>query len=140
MAKTILKIDEEDRYDFYLFGIASQARDYLLCHAVNLKLEISLVRQEDFDIFNQKRMEEQGFAFFRYDSEDDDQICLVSNRSPKGLLIPEQKQMDYFLMIRPVKMRVEESSIIDQLKQTPVILGVYKLNVMGLKSRANLVF
>ncbi len=140
MAKTVLKIEEEDRYDFYLFGIASQVKDYLLCHAVNQKLDISLVRQEDFDIFNQKRMEEQGFSFFRYDSEDDDQICLVSNRSSKGLLIPEQKQMDYFLMIRPAKMRVEESTIIEQLKQTQVILGVYKLNVMSLKSRANLVF
>lgn len=140
MAKNVLRLEEEDKYDFFLFGIACQLKDYRICREINLKLELKMTRRDDFDIFNNKRMEEQGFAFFQFDSEEEDQFCLVSNRSPKGLLIPEQKQIDYFLMIRPGRMKVDEVQILTDLKEIPIVLAVYKLDVFKLKSKANLVF
>lgn len=140
MAKTILKLNEEDKFDFLLFGIACQLKDYRLCREVNLKLDLKLIRQEDFDIYNNKRMEEQGFAFFKFDSKEEDQFCLVSNRGNKGFLIPEQKQIDYFLMIREGRTSMEDSNILSSLKEISIVLGAYKFDPLKLKSRDNLLF
>lgn len=140
MAKSVLKLEEDIKFDFLLFGIACQFKDYRLTNEINQKLSIKLTRRDDFDIFNNKRMEEQGFAFFQFDSVEEDQYCLVSNRSPKGLLVPEQKQIDYFLMIRPGKMRIDENEILIAIKEIPIILAAYKLDIMKLKSKGNLVF
>ncbi|MBP6335180.1 MAG: IPExxxVDY family protein [Bacteroidia bacterium] len=140
MAKNVLKLNEEDKFDFFLFGISCQHKDYRLCREINLALEVEMTRRDDFDIYNNKRMEEQGFAFFRYDTEDEDQFCLVSNRGPKGLLIPEQKQIDYFLMIKPGRMRIDENEIQNSLKSISIVLAVYMLDVLKLKSKGNLVF
>ncbi len=140
MAKVVLKLIEEDKYNFFLFGISCQLKEYRLCREVNLKLGVKMTRREDFDIFNNKRMEEQGFAFFRYDNDAEDQFCLVSNKGIKGLLIPEQKQIDYFLMIRPGRTRIDENEILTALKEISIILGAYKFDVLNLKSRDNLIF
>jgi hypothetical protein len=140
MAKNVLRLDEEVKYDFILFGIICQMRNYRLCREINIILNVKMTRREDFDIFNSKRMEEQGFAFFQFDTVDEDQYCLVSNRGPKGLLIPEQKQIDYFLMIRPGRMRIDENEILLALKECPIILAAYELDVLKLKSKGNLVF
>ncbi len=140
MAKNVLKLNEEDKFDFLLFGIACQMKDYRLSNEVNVKLKIKMTRREDFDIYNNKRMEEQGFAFFQYDSKEEDQYCLVSNRGPKGLLIPEQKQIDYFLMIRPGRTMMDDTEIINALKEIPIVLGAYVFDILKLKSRGNLVF
>lgn len=140
MAKSVLKLVEEDKFDFMLYGISCQLKDYRLCREINLKLDVKFTRQDDFDIFNNKRMEEQGFSFFQYETPEEDQYCLVSNRGPKGLLVPEQKQIDFFLMIRPGRRKIEESEILRQLKEIPIILGVYQLDILKLKSKSNLVF
>lgn len=63
MAKTILKLKEEDHFDFLLFSIICQQKDYRLCRELNLKLDIRLQREEDYKVFNGKRMEDQEFAF-----------------------------------------------------------------------------
>ncbi|HNS13114.1 MAG TPA: IPExxxVDY family protein, partial [Bacteroidia bacterium] len=115
MAKSVLKLNEEDKFDFMLFGIACQMKDYRLSNEVNVKLKIKMTRRDDFDIYNNKRMEEQGFAFFRFDSKEEDQYCLVSNRCPKGLLIPEHKQIDYFFMIRPGRTMMDDAEIVNTL-------------------------
>ena len=140
MAKNVLKLNEEDKFDFLLFGIVCQLRDYRMCREINVKLELDLERQEDFDVFNNKRMEEQGFAFFKYDSEDEDQYCLVSNRGPKGLLIPEHKQIDFFLMIRQGRTQVDNVAVLNSLKEISIVLAAYELDLLNLKSRGNLLF
>lgn len=140
MAKTILKLKEGDHFDFLLFGIVCQQKDYRLCRELNLKLEIRMHRAEDYQVFNGKRMEDQEFSFFRFITPEEDEYYLVSNKSQKGLLIPEQKQIDYFMIIRKGMSRIEEPTILSHLKEIRMVLGVYKLDVRSLKSKDNLVF
>jgi hypothetical protein len=140
MAKTILKLDDDDQFDFILIGIACQHKDYRLCHELNTTLETGFVRENDFEIFNGKRMEKVTFSFYRFKTEEDDRYYLLSNKSRQGYLIPEQKQIDYFLIIRENVKRLNESALINRLKEMKVVLGVFRIDPMKLKSRENLLF
>ena len=140
MAKKILKLSEEVKFDFALLGIICHHRDYRLCMSLNNKLEINLSKQEEYVVFNNKRMEDQSFSFYEYVNEEDDRYNLISNKCLKGFLLPEQNQIDYLFLIRCVRMKVDATEILKQLKQIPIILGAYKLDTSKLKSRENLVF
>ncbi len=140
MAKTILKLDAEDPFDFILVGIACQHKDYRLCHELNKVLEIELARDADYEIFNGKRMEKLTFSFYRYKNEEDDRYFLISNKGKPGVLIPEQKQIDYFLMIKENVKRINEAELLNKLKNVQVILGIFKFDPKQLKSRDNLLF
>lgn len=107
---------------------------------LNKKLDINLSKQEEYTVFNNKRMEDQFFSFYEYLSEEEDRYNLIANKSQKGFLIPEQKQIDFLLLIRMIPMRIEEQELINTLKEIPIILGAYKLEAVKLKSRENLVF
>lgn len=140
MAKNILKISEEDKFDFALIGIICHHRDYRICMSLNNKMEINLSKQDEYVVFNNKRMEDQTFSFYEYVNEEEDRYNLISNKSLKGFLLPEQNQIDYLFLIRYVRMEVDVTEILKQLKQIPIILGAYKLDTSKLKSRENLVF
>ena len=121
MAKKILKISEEVKFDFALLGIICHHRDYRLCMSLNNKLEINLSKQEEYVVFNNKRMEDQSFSFYEYVNEEDDRYNLISNKCLKGFLLPEQNQIDYLFLIRCVRMKVDATEILKQLKQIPSI-------------------
>ena len=140
MAKNILKISEEDKFDFALIGIICHHRDYRICMSLNNKMEINLSKQDEYVVFNNKRMEDQTFSFYEYVNEEEDRYNLISNKSLKGFLLPEQNQIDYLFLIRYVRMEVDVTEILKRLKQIPIILGAYKLDTSKLKSRENLVF
>ena len=82
----------------------------------------------------------QRFSFYEYVNDEDDRYNLISNKSLKGFLLPEQNQIDFLFLIRFVRMEVDETEILKKLKQIPIILGAYKLETTKLKSRENLVF
>jgi hypothetical protein len=140
MGKTILKLDQDDQFDFILIGIVSQHRDYRLCHELNTTLEIELSRGNDYEIFNGKRMEKVSFSFYHYQTEEDDHYYLFSNKGKQGYLVPEQKKIDYLLMIRENVKRIAEPELINRLKELKVVLGVFKIDTKNLKSRENLLF
>ncbi|MBL0105673.1 MAG: IPExxxVDY family protein [Bacteroidetes bacterium] len=140
MAKTVLKLSNDDNYDFVLFGIVCQKKDYRLCREINLKLGLVLERKEDYAVFNNKRMEDHSFSFFEFVNDDEDRYNLISNRCQKGLLLPEQNQLDYLFVIRPEKVRIDDSALLAELKQISIVLGVFKLDPAKLKSKENLIF
>ena len=85
-------------------------------------------------------MEDQCFSFYEYINEEGDRYNLISNKSIKGFLLPEQNQIDYLFLIHLMRMEVDETELLIKLKQIPIILGAYKLDTVKLKSRENLVF
>jgi hypothetical protein len=139
MAKTVLKLSI-DEFDFILAGIICQHKDYRLCRELNLKLNIHLVKKDDYSVFNNKRMEDHAFSFYEYVNDDEDRFNLIANKCSRGILLPEQKQIDYLFLLKPNRMRIEENELISQLKSIALILGVYKMDVPALKSKDNLVF
>lgn len=139
MGKTILKIDDEV-YDFILIGIVSTFRDFRICRDINAALELELQRGDDYTILDAKRNSEVAFSFFEYYTEQEDQYFVIANRADDGLLIPEHKQLDYFLLIKPGMTPIDPTDIIKQLQPIAGFQAVFSIDVRTLKSKGNLLF
>jgi hypothetical protein len=135
MAKTILKFDPDEEFDFLLIGIVCQHKDYRLCHELNRKLELDLVREKDYEVSIAKRMNPAMFSFFKFENDEQDLFYVFENKGKHALLVPEQKQIDFFLMIKECFKRHDINDIVSAIKQIPVVLGAYPIEVRTLKSR-----
>lgn len=140
MAKKFILSDDSEKFNFILIGIVCQQKDFRLCRELNLKLAVDMARKDDYTIFSNKRMEEQAFTFFEFTSGDDDQYCLIANKSKQGYLIPEHKQTDFFLVVRPGKMQPDEEGLLSSVREISHVLTAYLLEAEKLRSGENLVF
>ena len=135
MAKIILKFDADEEFDFLLIGIVCHHKDYRLCHELNRKLELKLVREKDYEVNIAKRMNPALFSFFKFENDEQDLFYVFENKGKHTMLIPEQKQIDFFLMIKESFQRTEIADVVNSLKEIPVVLGAYPIDPLTLKSR-----
>jgi hypothetical protein len=140
ITRSYISLSDEQKFDFLMFGILCDKRDYRLCMEINKKFEISLSKMDDLSVFNNKRMEDMSFSFYEYYSDEDDRFNLIGNKSARGFLLPELKQIDYLFVVRLERMPLNENAILADLKEISIVLGAYKQDIMELKSRENLVF
>ena len=140
MAKNVLRISDDDEFDFLLIAIVCQQKDYRLCHELNKHLELNLVREKDYEIMNNKRMKTSSFSFFRYENADKDRFYIFSNKGKDDFLLPEQRSIDYLMMVKENFKRIKPQQFINEIKKIPVVLGAYLLETEKLKSKENLVF
>lgn len=139
MPKNVLKLDDDD-YDFVLIGIVTSHRDYRVTRDVNLALGITLERKEDYLVFEKKRGQEIGFPHFKFVNEQEDQYYILGNKSENGLLIPEQRQMDFFLLVKSGMSDIDRSALVKSLKVIDQFQAVFPIEVTGLRSKENLLF
>ncbi len=130
MAK--LKLDIEPVPDVHIIAISSHVNDYRLCWSLNNTLGIAMERRR-------RDMEGQGpeqrAYFSAFDHTDDAgqaNITLVSNHAPEGVLLLDQRQADFFLLIDgESSMRPE--FVVDQLRQAEFVLAAFPLDIQSLK-------
>ena len=138
MGKHTLEIEYD--YDFVLIGISSHEKDYRICWAINNKLGLDLVKTEPLEIKDKKQDELSHFSLFIFEQPDEfKEYFVIANRSEKGLLIPEQKQVDYFFIIRGED---DDDVIIEKIKQIKeinLVQTAFRIDVNGLKSKQNLI-
>lgn len=137
MAKLTLEVSYD--FDFILIGISCHEKDYRLCWSVNNALEIDLKKTTDHILELKNQKENQNYSRFEYINEDTfSEYFILANRSENGLLVPEQKQTDYFLIVRSNNVSAED--IIAKLKEGDFINAAYPIDVNLLKSQHNLLF
>lgn len=138
MSKLVL--DLEFDFDFSLFGISSHVANYRLAWGINKLLEINLERVEDIDLSFEIH-KTGNFSLYRFDDEDSyTTFHLLSNRCETGYLIPELKQIDFFIQYWGPMVKKELSSFKDELREIPSVLASMQIDPMELKSRNNLLF
>src|SRR4029079_19508624 len=99
-----------------------------------------LARQEkDYELKVVRRVKPLHFPMYSFDSEDGDQYYLIGNKavvesSKAQLLIPEQPQVNYFLMIKENFPQTKIESTINDIRGIPIVLGAYPIEVKSLKS------
>lgn len=162
MGKHTLKIEYD--FDFVLIGISSHEKDYRLCWALNNALELDLIKIDSLEIKQKKDNKPSFFSLFHFENPDEfKEFFIVSNLSedkqfvsdnltlfnkgPKGaqsteneILIPEQKQMDYFFIIRGELDDVNVNEYIKKIKKVDFVLTAVEIDAAELKSKSNLVF
>ena len=135
-----LTLDLEYDFDFLLIGISCHSADYRLSWSLNKHFEIDLERLKDIDFQLDKKT--QGFfSFYAFDDEESHTtINLISNRCSEGYLIPEMKQMDYFVQYWGPFSDEEFEDFNQQIRGLSVVLTSLIIDPLELKSKHNLLF
>jgi hypothetical protein len=162
MAKLLLEL--EDDFDFVLIGISSHAKDYRLCWALNKAFDYELSKQPSLEIVRKKSVP-SFFSWFNFVNDDEirdyaiinnlsENKSLASNnntlfadeekhiisKSENDFLIPELKNIDFFLIIRGEIEEDEISELTQKIKDLEMVLTAKQFDAHQLKSKKNLIF
>jgi len=124
------KIDNEYEIDFLILGVNSHIKSYKLCWEINKKLNTYFVKTNNHTNPNN---ETQSFERFTYtDKHTETQYNILSNRSESGYLDPNNKSVNYFLVVQ--EGIYSSKKIIESLNQIEDILLVFELNLSKINS------
>lgn len=138
MSKLLLELEYD--FDFTLYGVSSHVANYRLAWGLNQLFDLDLERVDDIDLsFGSSK--KGDFSLYKFEDEESySTLHLMSNRCSLGYLIPELKQMDYFIQYWGPMSNMELDQFKNELRNSPSVLAVIDIDTMALKSRNNLLF
>lgn len=135
MAK--LKLDSPPRPDVLLIAISSHVNDYRLCWSLNNNLGLSLCRRKQ-GIAGKGPEQPACFPVFDHLEEDTGtNISLVANHAPEGVLLAEQRQADYFLVVDGED-RPGHAEMLDRVRRAEFVLAAFSIDINRVKGAYNL--
>lgn len=140
MNKKVLKFELD--LDFVLIAVTSTQKDYRICYLINKYLDFNFVRMDDLEVnIYQHPSLPVAFSMYQYYWEaSETSFYFIANRGSDGLLIPEMREADYFLMIKNYIDEEDLNNIINGLNRIPEIVAAIKIDPKRIKSRENLLF
>lgn len=124
MAK--LKLDMEPDPDITVIGISSHVKDYRLCWSINRSIGLELTRRRT-DITDETNGIRATFsAFDHVDQELQARYTLVNNHSGDGILLKEQRQADYFLVVDN-ELAENKPDLLDKVRSAEFVLTAFQL-------------
>lgn len=139
MNRTTLKYELD--LDFVLIAITAPLKDYRLCFKINKELHVDLRRVDDLELIF--TAEDEPFYFSRYcftEPDNETGFNLLANKGSEGFLIPEMKQVDFFLLIHNYIDSGELKEVIAGLNRIPEVAVAAEVDPKKLKSKENLIF
>lgn len=124
MALKRLKIDNES--DAYVLAIS--------CHQKSIKLAWEINRAINCDLQSSKEYENniyfidsvEGFPYFNWNNPDGRfTIHLVGNRSENALLVPSQKQIDFFFVVTGFYAELDFEEGVKKIKEISSVLTAF---------------
>ncbi len=137
MSKLVLTFDDE--YDFDLIGISCHSKDYRLCWEINKNLKLDLIRKENLEI--KTKTGNGNYSLYEFnDNENHLDYFLISNKCDKGFLIPEQKSIDFLLMLKGYTDDSHTNDTLTKINNLSLVLTSFLIDPTQLKSKENLLF
>ena len=135
------KLLVEPTFDFELLGLVSPIREYRMAWLINQEMDLNLVKADDLELefLNAPKLEiSQYFLSLPHGF-----IQLLKNKALNSsqqlaYLIPELKNLDYFLLVQDETEQVQLSTFIDQLSKNSLIQSIVRIDISKLKSKENL--
>ena len=93
--KTRFTLDCAEEFDFTVLAINSHIKAYKLCWNINNSMQLNFEKKNDHYI-----NEGLWFSRYAYTSDDGVEYDLLANRSKKGYLVPNQKSINFFLVVK----------------------------------------
>ena len=121
--KTVHIIEDEIKLDMTVLAINSHVKGYNLCWHINKKLCSNFINTEIF--IGEKR---ESFSAFEVEYENK-KITLVNNRSKKGVLMPEKKNVDFFIIVEPEMKNTAKEEFISKLREISKILLIFEVDL-----------
>ncbi len=117
-------LDCSGEVEFSVLAINSHVKGYKLCWSINNFMHMNFEKVEDQTIEN-----EMTFSRYKYSTNENTEYNIVTNRSKKGYLIPDQKSVNYFLIINNQNLSAKKKEFISKLKENKEVLLVFEINV-----------
>ena len=133
--KTRLTLECAEELDFAVLAINSHIKAYKLCWNINKFLQLNFEKKKDHWI-----KEELWFARYMYACDDDVEYTLYANHSKKGCLIPSQKSVNFFLLIKNEYWQQEKTEFISRLRDVKDILLVFEVDTNLIKQIDRFIF
>lgn len=138
MIKKFLKLDFD--FDFVLIAITSQLKDYRLCYQININAKTDFRKIDDLELNFKGDLFKYHSRFLHQIPNSDCQFFLIANKGSDGLLIPEMREVDYFILIKEFIDEEDLSLFLTRLKFINDIQAAVEINPERLKSKENLLF
>ena len=121
--KTVHIIEDEIKLDMTVLAINSHVKGYNLCWHINKKLCTNFIKTEIF-------IEENKESFSAFEVEyENKKITLVNNKSKKGILMPEKKNVDFFIIVEPEIKNAAKEEFISKLREISKILLIFEVDL-----------
>jgi hypothetical protein len=143
-------------HDYTLIGIHSMLEDYHMAFYLNQQLDLYLSRYKDDLDFKSSNC---SFSLYTFDDEatytnwslvankhaslndlTQDSRNLFGEETRISYLIPEKKQVDYFIKVYGLEDQRKINTTLQKINRIHKVITSYSINVMELKSRDNLIF
>jgi hypothetical protein len=125
MAKKIILETRSEPILFTLFGISCHLKDYRLSYHLNQRLELSLVKMDDF----------QGFSFYFCRDEDCyNSYYLLGNRGQESILLPDLKQTDFILLLEGPAKKTQKERLLNSIKGIQNVLTAFEVRFETIKN------
>ncbi len=134
------KLEIEYDYDFILIGIATHEKDYRLCWAIGNRLGREFSRHEDIPVAAKKKSVMLFSAYHSRDEETFTDFYIIANKCATGMLAPEQKKSDFFLMVKGNVTDEEKQEVMRLLKEINFVLAAYEVKPDSLRSKQHFLF
>ena len=138
MKKVFLDIGFD--YDFLLLGIVSQEKAHRLVWFINRELSYHFVHDGELSMFDE---DQSVAAYTKYSFTDEInhlEFFLIENKDESSYLIPELRQVDFFIMIKGALDFLDVKTLISTMKPIEPIQLITEIDHQKLKSKQNLIF
>jgi hypothetical protein len=133
--KTRFILECAEEIDFAVLAINSHVKAYKLCWNINKSLQLNFEKKKDHNI-----KEELWFARYTSVFDDDVAYTLLANRSKNGYLIPSEKSVNFFLLIKNDYWQQEKTEFISKLRDIEDILLVFEVDTSVIKHIDRFIF
>ena len=138
--KKKLTLNYQHELEFTLLGISSHENDYHLSWVLNQKIGLQFIKAKHLVVLQPESELSQEFSVFNYEDEDALLVYnLISNKCEQGYLIPELKNIDFFLQISGEINHGFLNQIIEKLRNSGVVNASFVLDPKKIKAAEKLI-
>mgnify|MGYP006165379511 FL=1 len=133
--KTRFRLECTEDFDFAVLAINSHTKAYKLCWNINSSMQLNFEKKEDHGV-------KGGLHFSRYTyvSQEGAEYNLLANRSKKGYLVPNQKSINFFLVVKSDYWKQDKLDFISKLRNAADVLLVFEIDIENLKYIERFIF
>jgi hypothetical protein len=133
--KTRFTLECDEEFDFIVLAINSHIKAYKLCWNINSSMQLNFEKKNDHNIKG-----DLWFSRYTYISDDGIEYDLLANRSKKGYLVPNQKSINYFLVVKNDYWNQDKLEFMIKLRDIPDILLAFEMDTANLKHIDRFIF
>ena len=126
--KTRFTLECDEEFDFIVLAINSHIKAYKLCWNINSSMQLNFEKKNDHNIKNG-----MWFSRYTYISDEGVEYDLLTNRSKKGYLVPNQKNINYFLVVKNYYWEQDRFDFMSKLRNTTDVLLAFEMDTATIK-------